>query len=200
MSTTLNTKSEKIKNSIKETAEKSKETIREIINSNSKYIDSALDTNKKVVDSIKKKLDQQDIDDSITTTVKDTFVKSVELAENAIDGIIDTYLKQIEWNIDLNTKLIDAFNENYGKNPEKVLNQIYENFEASRQLSINSTKDIIEFYNKHTNLAVNFNKKFAENVAAQVETLSRVQNQGLNKFTEWASDWWKENEKESRFA
>ena len=200
MSTTLNSKSEKIKNSIKETAEKSKETIREIIGNNSKYIDSALDTNKKVVDSIKKKLNQEDIEDSITSNVKDTFLKSVELSENAIDAIVNTYVKQVEWNIDINTKLIDALSENYGKNPEKVLNLIYENFEASRQLTISNTKEIIDFYNKHTNLAVNFNKKFAENVATQVEVLSRIQAQGLNKFNEWATDWWKENEKESRYA
>jgi hypothetical protein len=200
MSTTLNSKSEKIKNSIKETAEKSKETIREIIGNNSKYIDSALDTNKKVVESIKKKLNQEDVEDSITSNVKDTFLKSVELSENAIDAIVNTYVKQVEWNIDLNTKLIDALNENYGKNPEKVLNLIYENFEASRQLTISNTKEIIDFYNKHTNLAVNFNKKFAENVATQVEVLSRIQAQGLNKFNEWATDWWKENEKETRYA
>ncbi|MFY9310287.1 MAG: hypothetical protein WAQ28_14670 [Bacteroidia bacterium] len=200
MSTTLNSKSEKIKNSIKETAEKSKETIREIIGNNSKYIDSALDTNKKVVDSIKKKLNQEEVEDSITSTVKDTFLKSVELSENAIDAIVNTYVKQVEWNIDLNTKLIDALNENYGKSPEKVLNLIYENFEASRQLTISNTKEIIDFYNKHTNLAVNFNKKFAENIATQVEVLSRVQAQGLNKFNEWATDWWKENEKETRYA
>lgn len=198
---TLNAKSENIKNNIKQTAEKSKETIREIIGSNTKFIDSALDTNKKVVDSIKKKLNQQDIDDTITATVKDTFFKSVELSEGAIDAIINSYQKQLEWNIDLNTKLIDAFSQNYTKNPETVLNLIYENFEKSRQLSINNTKELIDFYNKHTNLAVNFNKKFAENVSTQVEALTRIQSQGLGKFTEWvATDWWKETEKETKYA
>lgn len=200
MSTTLNSKSEKIKNSIKETAEKSKETIREIIGSNSKFIDSALDTNKKAVDSIKSKLNQQEIEDSLTANVKDTFLKSVELSENAIDGIVNTYIKQVEWNIDLNTKLIDALSENYGQNPEKVLNLIYENFEASRQLTINNTKEIIDFYNKHTKLAVNFNKKFAENVTTQVEVLSRIQTKGLNQFSDWATEWWKETEKETNYA
>ena len=200
MSTTQNAKSENIKNNIKQTAEKSKETIREIIETNSKFFDSALDTNKKVVESIKKKLNQQEIDDTITSTVKDTFLKSVELSENAIDTIINSYQKQLEWNIDLNTKLIDAFNENYSKSPEKVLNLIYENFEKTRQLSIDNTKELVDFYNKHTNLAVNFNKKFAENVSTQVEVLARIQNQGIGIFTEWATDWWKENEKETKYA
>lgn len=201
MSTTLlNEKSEKIKNSIKDTAEKSKQTIREIIDSNSKYIDSALDSNKKIVDSIKKKLDQKEINDSLTDTLKDTFGKSVILAEDAIDSIINSYSKQVEWNVDFNTQLIDALKESNGRNPEKVLNLIYENFEASRQLTINNTKDILDLYNKHTNLAVNFNKKFGESITSQVEILSDIQRKGLNKFTEWASDWWKENEKEVRYS
>lgn len=200
MNTKHNAKSENIKNNIKQTAEKSKETIREIIDTNSKFFDSALDTNKKVVESIKKKLNQQEIEDTLTSTVKDTFLKSVELSENAIDTIINSYQKQLEWNIDLNTKLIDAFNENYSKSPEKVLNLIYENFEKTRQLSIDNTKELVEFYNKHTNLAVNFNKKFGENISTQVEVLARIQNQGIGKFNEWATDWWKENEKETKYA
>lgn len=194
MSTSLNDKSEAIKNSIKETAAKSKETIREIIESNSKFIDSALDTNKKVVESIKTKLNQKEINDSSTDTIKDTFGKSVVLAEDSIDSIITAYVKQVEWNVEWNTKLIDAVKENNGQSPEKVLNVISESFETSRQLTISNTKNILEFYNKHTNLAVNFNKKFGENVASQVEVLSNIQSKSFSKFTGWASDWWKENE------
>lgn len=200
MSTILNEKSEKVKNNIKNTAEKSKETIREIIDSNSKFIDSALDSNKKIVDSIKKKLDQKEVNDSITDTIKETFGKSVLLAEDTIDSIINSYTKQVQFNVDFNTKLIDALKENNDKNPENVLNLIYENFEASRQISINNTKEILDFYNKHTNLAVNFNKKFAENIATQVDILSTIQNKGLNILTEWATDWWKENEKEIKYS
>ncbi len=195
MNTTLIEKSEKIKNSIKGTAEKSKETIREIIDSNSKYIGNALDSNKKIVDSIKEKLDQQEIEDSVTGTLKDTFGKSVELAEDALDSIINAYTRQMELNVDFNTKLVDAVKDSNSSNHEKVLNLIHENYEASRQLTINSTMEILDFYNKHTNLAVNFNEKFGENIHTQVELLFKIQNKGLNKFSEWASDWWKENEK-----
>jgi len=193
---TLNEKSEKIKNSIKTTAETSKETIREIIESNSKYIDSALDTNKKIVESIKAKLNQQEIDDSITDTFKYTFKKSVELAEDAIDSIILSYTKQTELNIDFNTKLIDTLKDSSNKNPEKVLNLIQENFETTRQLNIDITKEILGFYNKHTNLAVNFNQKFGETIQTQVEVLAKIQSKGVARFTEWTSNWWKENEKE----
>jgi len=198
MKATLNEKSEKIKSSIKGTAEKSKETIREIIASNNKYIDAALDSNKKIVDSIKEQLNQQDIDDSVTDTLKQTFGKSVELAEDALDSIINSYTRQMELNVDFNTKLVDAVKESNSSNPEKVLNLIHENYEASRELTIKNTKEILDFYNNHTNLAVNFNEKFGENIQTQLDLLFKIQNKGLNKYTEWATDSWKENEKESK--
>ena len=108
---TLNEKAEKIKNTIKGTAEKSKETIREIIDSNTKYIGAALDSNKKIIDSIKEKLNQQEIDDSVTDTLKSTFGKSIELAEDALDSIINSYTRQMELNVDFNTKLVDTIKE-----------------------------------------------------------------------------------------
>jgi uncharacterized alkaline shock family protein YloU len=195
MTTTFNDKAEKIKDSIKGNAEKSKETIKQIIDTNSKYIHTALDSNQKFVDSIKDKLNQQEIDDSVTENLKHTFGKSVELAENAMDSIINAYTRQMELNVDFNTKLVDAVKESNNPAPDKFLNLIHENFEASRQLSIKNTKEIVDFYNKHTNLAVNFNQKFGENINAQIDTMFKIQTKGLNKFTEWASDWWKQTEK-----
>jgi hypothetical protein len=62
-------------------------------------------------------------------------------------------------------------------------------------LTVNNTKEILEFYNKHTNLAVNFNQKFGENINTQLESMFKIQSAGLNKFTDWASEWWKEAEK-----
>src|ERR1017187_7425979 len=142
METTLNEKAEKIKSKIQDTAEKSKETIREIIESNSKIINQALDTNKQIVDEIKEKLNQQEMEDTVTGTLKSTFGKSVELAEDALDSIINSYTRQMEMNVDFNTKLVDAIKESNSENPEKVLNLIHENFEASRQLTIDNTKEI----------------------------------------------------------
>jgi len=194
MKTELIEKSEKIKSSIKGTAEKSKETIREIIDSNTRYIGDALESNKKIMDSIKEKLHGQKIDDSITDSLKNTFLKSIVLAEDALDSIINSYTRQMELNVDFNSKLVDAVKESKSKNPEKVLNLIHENFEASKALSISNTKEILDFYTKHTNLAVNFNEKFGENINAQLELLFKIQSKGLNKFTEWASEWWKQNE------
>jgi len=191
MNATLNEKAEKIKSSIKGTAEKSKETIKEFIDTNKKYVGEAIDSNKKIVDSIKERFDQQEVDDSVTDTVKDTFGKSVELAEDALDSIINSYTRQIEMNVDFNTKLVDAIKESKTEYPEKVLELIRENFEASHKLTVDNTKEILDFYNKHTNLAVNFNQKFGENINSQMESLFNLQGKGLNKFAEW----WKEDAK-----
>lgn len=198
MSVTLNEKAEKIKSTIKDSAEKSKETIREFIDSNKKHVGDAIDSNKKIVDSIKEKFDQVEVDDAITDTVKDTFGKSVELAEDALDSIINAYTRQMEMNVDFNTKLVDAIKESKTEHPEKVLELIRENFEASHKLTINNTKEILDFYNKHTNLAVNFNQKFGENINSQIESLFKVQGKGLAKFSNWASEWWKEGGKEKK--
>ncbi len=195
MDTTLNDKAEKIKNTIKGSAEKSKDTIKEFIDSNKKHVGEAIDSNKKIVDSIKAKFNQGEVDDAITDNVKEAFGKSVELAEDALDSIINSYTRQMEMNVDFNTKLVDALKESKTEHPEKVLELIRENFEASHKLTTENTKEILDFYNKHTNLAVNFNQKFGENINSQIESLFKIQGKGLEKFAGWASEWWKEDAK-----
>jgi hypothetical protein len=195
MSATLNEKAESIKSTIKESAAKSKETLKEFINSNKKHVGEAIDSNKKIVDSIKEKFNHGEVDDAITDTVKETFGKSIELAEDALDGIINSYTKQMEMNVDFNTKLVDAIKEAKTEHPEKVLDLIRENFEASQKLTDENTKEILDFYNKHTNLAVNFNEKFGENINSQMESLFKLQGKNMEKFASWASDWWKEGAK-----
>ena len=195
MEATLNEKAEKIKKTINGTAEKSKEAIREFIEANNKHVDAAVVANGKLLNTIAESLNHQAIDETVTTNLKNTFGKSVQLAEDALDSIINAYTRQMELTVDFNTKLVDAIKESKSENPEKVLDLIHENFEASRKMTLENTKDLLDFYNKHTNLALNFNKRFADNVQAQIETMFTIQNNGLNRFTSWAADWWKEADK-----
>ena len=197
MNRILNEKSEKIKSNIKDTAEKSKETIIEIIVSNTKYIDDALDSNRIIVDSIKEKLNQHKLEDHFTDTIKRSYGKSVELAEDALDSIINSYSRQMEMNVDFNTKLVDALKDSDGRYFGKILDLIQGNFEETYQLSVRNTKELLDFYNKHTNLAVNFNQKFGDGINIQIENLFDIQNKGIRKFTNWASEWWKEEAKHS---
>jgi len=191
MTQTLNEKAEKIKKVINGTVEKSKETLREIIASNNKYMDAAMDSNKKIVDSIRKNLNEQEIDDSVSDTLKNAFGKSVELAEDSLDSILNSYTRQMELTVDFNTKLVDTLMETNVTNIDNVLQLIHDNFERSKQLTTESTKELLDFYNKHTNLALNFNKKFEESINAQMDAMFQIQSKGLDKFTSWASAWWK---------
>jgi hypothetical protein len=193
MKTTINEKAEKIKSNINGTAEKSKEVIREIINSSSKHIGEALDSNSKFVDSIKGKFQQETgTDNTLTDTLKKAFGKSIELSEETIDSVINGYTRQMEFNIDFNTRLIDAVKESGNQGVEKVLQLIQENFETSRQLTIDNLKETIDSYNKHTNLAINFNKKFGESINAQMEGMFKLQENSVKMFTRWTSEWWKD--------
>jgi hypothetical protein len=94
--------------------------------------------------------------------------------------------------VDFNTRLVDAVKESNPKNADKFLELIQENFESSQELNNKNTKEILEFYNKHTNLTLNFNKTFSDNVNAQVEAMLQMQSKSFDKFTNWATDWWKQ--------
>ena len=185
-------KAEKIKKNISSFAEKSKETIRELIGSTSKQMENATNINAKIVDSIKKNLDIRKVDGNVADTVEHTFVKSLELAEDTFDAIINSFTRQVENTVDFNTQLVEAVKESNPKNADRFLQLIQENFERSQELNSKNTKEILEFYNKHTNLTLNFNKSFSDNINAQVEAMSRMQSKGFDKFTNWASDWWKQ--------
>jgi hypothetical protein len=107
---------------------------------------------------------------------------------------MNSYSKQMEMNVDINSKLVDAIKDTNDYSPEILLNLIQKNFEASREMYINNTKEILEAYNKHTNLAVNFNKKFGESINSQIESIFDIQNSEFHKFSELTSEWWKHTE------
>jgi hypothetical protein len=72
----------KLKNQLIALRRNQKRPLREFIETNNKHVGSALDTNAKMVNSIKENFNGHSIDDSITDTLKTTFGKSVELAED----------------------------------------------------------------------------------------------------------------------
>ena len=155
-------------------------------------MNTVLDTNTEVFKTIKEKLDLHEVNEEVSDTVKHTFVQSLELAEDTLDGIINSYTRQMELTVDFNTKLVEAVKESNVDNADRFLELIHENMEASQKLTSENTKEILDFYNKHTNLALNFNKKFADNVNSQVEAMFEIQKKSLQRFTGWASEWWKQ--------
>ena len=200
MEKTTKEKAEKIKKIIVGAAEQSKETIREIIVSNNKIMDSALDSNSKVFKSIKEKLSQQEIPDHVSDSIKKTFGQSVELAEETLDGIIRHYMRQLEAAIDFHVQLIDAILESNSTNAGELVELIRKNFEASQSSILENANEMIAFYNRHTNLALNFGKKFEENIHSQIESFFAIQNKGLSSFSSLVTDWWRQDEKEQASA
>src|SRR3972149_6928138 len=178
--TNTHEKAEKIKKNINGFAEKSKQMI------------TVLDSNAEVFNTLKKKLDLHEVNEEVSDTVKQTFVQSLELAEDTLDGIINSYTRQMELTVDFNTKLVEAVKESNAKNADKFLKLVLENMEATQKLTAGNTREILEFYNKHTNLALNFNTKFADNVNAQVGAMFEIQKKSLQRFTGWAQEWWKQ--------
>ncbi len=197
MANTTNETAEKIKGSIKASSEKSKETIREIIASGNKYLHSAIEANRQIIDSVKEKLNREKLDDTVTGALKNAYQKSIELSEDALDSIINSYSRQMELAIDSNSKLLDTVKELKIARPGQLINTIKENFEATRELNVRNTKEMVDFYNKHSNLALNFNKKLGESLNVQIDAMAKLQRDGYHKFTEWASEWWKNSAKET---
>lgn len=191
MATNINEKADKIKSNINGYAEKSKETIHEMIDSSTKQMEDAMDSGSRVLKTFGEKFSGQKIDDSVSETLKQTFAQSVELAEDTYDAIVNSYTRQMELTVDFNTKLVEAVKEGNPLNAEKFLDLIHENFESTQKLSLQNTKEILDFYNRHTNLAVNFNTKFAKSATTQIEMLMGMQSKSLERFTNWASEWWK---------
>jgi hypothetical protein len=193
--TTFNGKGDNMKHEIIESSEKSKKIIRDIIDLNAKQLGAAVESNKALVDSIQQKLHPGVAAAVDTQTLNKAFGKSVEFAEEALDGIINSYARQMELNVELNTKLQDVIKSSTSKIQEKALDLLLENFEASRQLAVKNTSEMFDFYNKHSNMALNFNQKFGETIQAQMDVLSKVQSKEQERFTGLLSDWWKHTEK-----
>ena len=63
------------------------------------------------------------------------------------------------------------------------------------ELVIKTREEMLYFKREMLNREENFNQKFGASINAQIESLFVLQNKGLNKFTTWASEWWKQEDK-----
>jgi hypothetical protein len=196
MKSSVTEKTEKIKTIIGDTALKSKEAVQEIININNKILREALDSNKVMVQEIRQQFHLDGKNTPSLDSFNKAFGKAVELSEETIDTIIDGYNKQIKMYVDYNTKLIDTMKESSafsGNNKEmdRFLKLIQENFESSVSTMNSNMKAVIESYNKHTNLALNFRQKFGDSVTAQIGMYNDLQKNSMEMINSWASEWWK---------
>ncbi len=190
--------SDKLKENIELVSEKSKKSIHDIIDSSSRQFETVLDVNNKFIESLEKQVFDKDFkNNSLISEVKKTFSDSVELSEEAIDTIIDIQSKQLKSTIDFNSKLVEAI-KNIGTSDNKVAKEVLylvnKNIEESSNQSIENTKKITSIYNKHLNLALNFNKQFSAGINSQMQMLNELQNKSMESFSHWVEKWWKNTE------
>lgn len=190
--------SDKFKENIELVSEKSKKSIHDIIDSSSRQFETVLDVNNTFIESLEKQVLNKDFkNNSLISEVKKSFSDSAELSEEAIDTIIDIQSKQLKSTIDFNSKLIEAI-KNIGTSDNKavkeVLDLVNKNIEESSNQSIENAKKITAIYNKHLNLALNFNKQFSAGINSQMQMLNEMQNRNIESFNHWVEKWWKNTE------
>ena len=196
MKNTINKQAETLKKSIDSVSQSSKESIKTLIESNSKQFDSALETNKKTFDSISKMLYEKEMDPTIVSAFKSTFGKSIKMSEDVIDSIIDSHTTRIDLTIDFTTKfmeLVKTEDLNTKEGLDKLVDLVKENFDKSSELSMGNMEKIVAVYNDHLNLALNFNKKFADNINSQITSMFKLQKKNIDSFfaMDMVTDWWK---------
>jgi hypothetical protein len=196
MKNTINKQAETLKKSIDSVSQSSKESIKTLIESNSKQFDSALETNKKTFDSISKMLYEKEMDPTIVSAFKSTFGKSIKMSEDVIDSIIDSHTQRIDLTIDFTTKFMEIVkNEdlNSKEGMDKLVSLVKENFDKSSELSMGNMEKIVNVYNDHLNLALNFNKKFADNINSQITSMFKLQKKNIDSFfaMDMVTEWWK---------
>lgn len=198
--TALNGSTEKIKENIYAVSKQSKETIRGIINASSSQVENALDVNKKFMQSIEKQyLSHEFIGNNLAGDLNKTFSDSVELSEESIDTIIDMQSAQLQSAIEMNLKLVNTIKDidfNNREDRDALVKIIEKSFDESSKQLIENTKKMTDLYNKHINLALNFNEKFSRDIDKRLQSINVFQTKNMDMFTDWANHWWKSSTKE----
>lgn len=194
--TTLEDRVEAMKKSFDIASEKSKQAIKEILNTCNDQAKKAVETNQEIIGSAIKQLETYNVDASYFRQFYNTIGKSVELSEEVIDSIIESHNKRVNLTVEFNKKCLESLKEQTllgGTTNEKLIKILQDNFNDSIQLSINNMKGIINMYNKHLNLSVNFSKNFNESIDKQVEFMSDIYKKQVGMFAEWTANWWEKD-------
>lgn len=192
---------ELLKDGFEKASEKSKEAIKEILSTCNDQAKTAVETNQKIVDSTIKQLEAHKIDASYFRSLNNTIGKSVELSEEVVDSIIDSHNNRVNMTIEFNKKCLETLKEQSlsgNVDNEKIIKILQDNFNDSIQLSITNMKGIINMYNKHLNLSVNFGKNFNESINTQVEAMSDMYKKQTGFFSDWTANWWDKNDGKSK--
>jgi hypothetical protein len=196
MKNTTNKQTETLKKNMDSVSQNSKERIKSVIESNTKQFSSAIEANEKTFNSISKMLYEKEMDPAIVSSFKSAFGKSIKMSEDVIDSIIDAHTSRMDNCIDFTAKFMDVINSGDIKTKDgidKLMELIKENLNKSAELSMYNMEKIGSVYNEHLNLALNFNKKFADNMNSQVLSMFKLQKKSIDRVfdMDMVSEWWK---------
>jgi len=146
-----------------------------------------------------------EMDPTIVSSFKTTFGKGIKLSEDVIDSVIDSHTKRMDLSIDFTTRFMEALRSedlSTKEGMDKLMELVKENLDKSTELSMNNMEKIVNVYNEHLNLALNFNKKFADNINSQVVSMFKLQKKNIDTFfsLDMVSEWWKNASEEKTKA
>jgi hypothetical protein len=194
-SKTISQQIEALKSKLDDASKEVKENIRATIKACTEQYERAIEANKQYIKELREQLKDSQIDTSTLDEISSTFANSLQMSEEVIDAIIDSHLRRVNHIIDFNKKVVEALHQSYATdkfNYEKFIALQQKNLEQSIELSTRDMKKIVDVYNKHVNLSLNFNKRFSQNINSQIDALVKFQSKGLQAYANWISNWWKE--------
>src|ERR1035441_6355997 len=170
---------EAFKKQLDAASKNSKGNINAIITSCSSSYEKAIDANKKFVDELREKLKGQPVDTAFLDQINNAFISSMDLSDDVIDTIIDSHMRRTGLIAENHKKNLEALSKAYATDKmsyEDFLKLYEKEFEQSIEQSTQDMKKIVDVYNKHLNLSVNFNKLFSNNINSQVDAIVKLQN------------------------
>ena len=191
---------ETLKKHVDGMSEKSRERIKHLVDVNSKHFENAVKANAKNFDAISKMLYEREMDPSIVSSFKNNFINSLKLSEETIDSIIDASKERVGLSVDFTTKFADAIRHEdltTTEGIETLLEMLKENMDKSTELSLRNMEKVSSIYNEHLNLALSFNKRFADSFSSHIHSLFKMQKRTADKATsDIVNEWWKATHEE----
>jgi len=124
--------------------------------------------------------------------------KTIKLTEETATGMVEGYKKRMELYDNFNTKLMESVKEMSTSmsllDIEKVLKLIKDNFDLSKNVMNEGMKSVIETYNKHMGVALNFNQKFSDTIIAQFKMFKDMNEKSVSFYNNLTTEWWKEHD------
>jgi hypothetical protein len=109
-------------------------------------------------------------------TIENVIENNVVLAEELLDTIENTENSQLEMNMDFDVAQEETSNEMDAFNTKSMLEKIQGSFEETKLVTINNTKELVNFYTQNANLALNINQQLVDSINSQIELLLNLKN------------------------